>query len=98
MAKVSFHSDALAEINKSALYLNEQSPDMGDDFLNELEKSVKLISNFPDTWPCVRGNIRRLIITRYHYNIFYRIVSDGSAEILSVEHGRKKPFTFLGRL
>ena len=98
MAKVSFHSDALVEINKSALYLNEQSPDMGNNFLDELEKSVKLISRFPDTWACVRGNIRRLIITRYNYNIFYRIVSDGSVQIISVEHGRKEPFTFLGRL
>ena len=98
MAKVFIHSDALAEINKSALYLDEQSPDMGDDFLDEVEKSVKLISRFPDTWACVRGKIRRLIITRYHYNIFYRIVSDGSVQIISVEHGRKKPFTFLDRL
>ena len=98
MAKIFLHEDALAELNDSASYLNDQSPEAGDLLINEVEKCFMYISRFPDTWPCVRGNIRRMIVARYRYNIFYRIVADGNIEILSIEHGKKKPFTFMGRL
>ena len=98
MVKIIFHKDALIELRDSATYLNEQSPEAGDKFIEEVDKCLDLISEFPEAWPRMRGNVRRIVVSRYRYNIFYRIIADGNIQVLSVEHGRKRPFGFIDRL
>ena len=98
MDHIFFHPKALAELNDAALYLNAQSPELGDEFLNAVEQSVWIVSRFPDTWPCVRNDIRRIIVTRFHYNIFYRLRPNATVEIIAVMHPKRKPFNFLDRV
>ena len=98
MNKVSFHPQAAVELNEAALYLEEQSPGLGSDFLDTAESSVKLITIFPFAWTEVRSNIRRMIMPRFLYCIFYRLQPDGTIEILAVMHPHRDPFTFMNRV
>ena len=98
MDRVSFHPKASAELNESALYFDRQSAGLGDEFMDELEDAIRMVAQFPDTWPCVRNDIRRIIVPRFQYNIFYRLRPDTTVEILAVMHPKRKPFNFLDRV
>jgi plasmid stabilization system protein ParE len=98
MPIVTFHPAAVQEVNEIIEYLNEQSSNLGNEFVDELKRSENFLRDFPDTWPCIRNNIRRLKVSRFSYNVFYHIIDDGNIEILTVMHFRRKPFNFLDRL
>ena len=97
MGKLKFHPKAFAELNSATIYLNRESPGLGEIFLTDFEKSLRLLQAFPETWPFVIRNIRRLSVPRFHYSIFYRFLDDGIIEVLAVTHAKRKPFNFLDR-
>ena len=98
MTPVLFHSKALAELDEVVLYLNQQQPDLGDEFLDSVEQSIDIIARFPDTWPCVRKDLRRILVPRFHYSIFYRLTRHDTIEIIAVMHPKRRPFNFRDRL
>ena len=98
MNRIFFHPQAFSELNDSALYLERQSSGLGEEFLAAIDISVRLLAQFPDTWPCVRNDIRRIIVPRFLYNIFYRIRPDDTIEIIAIMHPKRKPFNFIGRV
>ena len=98
MPEVIFHPAAIQDVNEIIEYLNEQSFDLGREFVDELKHAETFLRKFPDTWPCIKSNIRRLKVSRFSYNIFYHIKDDGIVEVLTVMHFRRKPFNFLDRL
>ena len=90
---------ALAEVLDSALYIAEDDPAAGAEFIDKVEETCALLSTQPEMGthyrsanPAVR-DIRFVNVQKFwKFLIFYR-VHDGTVEILRVLHGaRDIPF------
>ena len=82
---------ASQEIESAREYYNLQKPTLGEAFRDDIKKAFENIELFPYLYPKITDELRRTILLRYPYSIFYAIV-DNDIIILSVAHQHKKPF------
>ncbi len=82
--------EAEADIEEAYRWYEEKLGGLGADFLICLEDGMELIRTNPEMYPVVYRNIRRLLIRRFPYAIFY-IVSENLITILAVFHGHRDP-------
>jgi hypothetical protein len=94
--QVSIHEAAEIELNDAADFYDIACPNLGSVFLDEVQRTIGKISEFPDAAPIVRGQIRKKLIAKFPYAVIYSIHSDG-IRILAVAHQKRRPFYWRGR-
>ena len=82
---------AFFEIEDAKEYYNLQNPTLGDTFKNDVKKTIENIKNFPNLYPNITNDLKRTVLHRFPYSIFYAI-TDNTILILSVAHQHRKPF------
>ena len=88
MPRVEIHPEAQAEVNATIAWYENEWIGLGMEFLDEVDRSILLISETPDIWrnygeiPCVR----RLNIHRFPYHIVYR-QSNSISQIVAINWG-----------
>lgn len=88
---------AQAELDEAIAWYAEQAPGLGDAFLIEALKSIKLIEQFPQAWHPLTPQIRRCRLKRFPYSLVYTL--DGSEIlVLAVAHQHRKPNYWRPRL
>jgi toxin ParE1/3/4 len=83
--KYRFVDGALQEFIAAGLYYNRQAPGLGDAFVDEVEAGIQAILNGPEIWRVVEKDVRRFLIRRFPYGIYYTIES-GLIVIWAVKH------------
>jgi len=78
------------EIESSKKYYELQQEKLGDRFESNILKSVKSILDFPYLYPNVSERVKKLVLHKFPYSIFYS-VNDKYILILSVAHHHRKP-------
>jgi len=86
----SYHPRAREELDDAIDYYDRIDPQLGDDFLQEIEDSISRILRFPRAWTKLRGSIRRGRTHRFPYNLVYELEND-HVFILAVMHSSRKP-------
>ncbi len=79
------------EIEDARQYYNLQQTGLGDRFKKDVKKSIENIVLSPTLYPQVEKNIRRCLLHRFPYSIFYT-TDDETIVVLSVAHQRRKPY------
>jgi toxin ParE1/3/4 len=92
----SIHEAAEAEINEAADFYDAESPGLGDVFIDDIERAIARISEFPEAAPLARGRVRKKIITKFPYSLVYSVRGD-QIRILAVAHQKRRPFYWRGR-
>lgn len=87
---VAFTEAAFEDIERAANWYNKESPDVVKDFLFSVEDMVSLISKFPELGPKVADNLRRILIQRFHYSIYY-FAHPRAIVIVALEHDLRHP-------
>ena len=82
---------ALKELKESQEYYDLQKSGLGDEFAQYIKSSIDDIFVMPYLYPIVITPVHRKVISRFPYNIFYR-VDDNTIVILSIAHQHRKPF------
>ena len=82
---------AFFEIEDAKEYYNLQQNNLGDTFKSDLKNSIENIKNFPNLYPNITNDMKRCILHRFPYSIFYTLKQD-IILILSVAHQHRKPF------
>ena len=85
-----FANEALAEFIAAGRYYNEQVPGLGDSFVDEIEAGLQKILGAPHTWRIVEDDIRRYLVRRFPYGIYYTIEGDVLV-IWAVKHLHRDP-------
>lgn len=85
---------AALEIDDGHAYYNLQQANLGDRFKKDVQIAIDTIVSSPKLYPQVDGSIRRAILHRFPYSIFYTI-DDDTVVILSVAHQRRKPYYWI---
>jgi len=68
----------------------ERSPGLETAFFRTFEVAAKGLADHPERYRKVMGEVRRIILPRFPYVVFYRF--DGEeVVVLSVQHERRSP-------
>ncbi|MDB6126738.1 MAG: plasmid stabilization protein [Verrucomicrobia bacterium] len=92
-----FASEALEEYIGAGRYYNRQVPGLGDAFADEIGAGIGQILSRPHAWRLVESDIRRYLVRRFPYGIYYTIDS-GVIVIWAVKHLRREPDYWQERL
>lgn len=96
MRSPQFHRLADRELNEAARYYELESPGLGAAFLNEVERSLRSISQHPEAGTVLRGSVRRRLLRRFPYGILYSIKAD-HVRVLAIMNLKRRPMYWVGR-
>ncbi|MDO8543396.1 MAG: type II toxin-antitoxin system RelE/ParE family toxin [Opitutaceae bacterium] len=85
-----FAEEALAEYIAAGQCYNRQVPGLGDAFADEIEAGVGKIRAVPYVWRIVEDDVRRFLVARFPYGIYYT-VEDDRIVIWAVKHLHRDP-------
>jgi plasmid stabilization system protein ParE len=95
--KIVFLSPAQAELDDAFSWYEEQAVGLGYEFLNELDLALRLVATFPELQPQISKKIRRCLVNRFPYGIYYGI-KDGTIVVIAVAHLKRKPAYWITRM
>jgi len=71
-------------------WYEEQRAGLGSDFLLCVEEGLAKIRRGPEAYPVVHRDVRRMLIRRFPYGIFY-VVEPTLIVVVAVFHERREP-------
>jgi toxin ParE1/3/4 len=81
---------AAADLDEATEWYDRQSPGIGDEFQRQFEDDAIYIAEAPARWPIYHGTIRRFLMHRFPYVIYYDLVSE-NVRVLRVVHCSRDP-------
>jgi toxin ParE1/3/4 len=82
--------EAISDIDESYIWYDFQQSSLGDDFANTIDNSFRILSLNAQSFPIVHKNIRKYVLPRFPFNIYYRInVRYGVIEIIRILHHKR---------
>jgi hypothetical protein len=90
------------EIIEAANWYDDQRPNLGSDFIDEVEAALVRIRRDPLLYGRLehfggRDDVRRCTLSRFPYLVIYRYRPDETL-VIAVSHARRKPLYWLERL
>ena len=92
----SFHPMAEMEMNEAAEYYETREIGLGTAFIDEVERAINSIQQYPESAHIIVKSIRRKILWRFPYSLIYSINPD-SIRILAVASQKRRPFYWRNR-
>lgn len=93
---VGFKAEAAAEAEEAFLWYESQSPGLGHEFLRSLEVCLASIQRFPEAGQEVHPLIRRAMLRRFPFGVFY-LASNEALTIYAVFHFSRDPSDLTNR-
>ena len=95
--RLSFGDLALEDVEEGRQWYEAQLPGLGAAFLAELEAAMRFVRAAPEMYPVVpeRPKVRRVLLHRFPYRVFYRLEPSGDILVLACLHVRQE---VIGRL
>ena len=85
-----FRPEVRKELDEAYSWYESQELGLGDDFLEQIDEALDRIYPMPESYPAVYRDVRRAVVRRFPYIIYYRIVSS-RVIVTAVFHGRRNP-------
>jgi plasmid stabilization system protein ParE len=83
-------SIAEAEVAEALEWYRQQSATAAQDFLAAVDQTLRRIEQDPESLPLVSKTLRRVLLPRFPYAIYYRVFPD-VVTVVGVIHGRRHP-------
>jgi toxin ParE1/3/4 len=88
--RLKFSSRALREIGEAQEWYELQSPGLGEEFIAAMELQLKRLEQAPLLYAEVIPNVRRALLPRFPYGLFYA-VRGSLVNVLAVLHDARNP-------
>jgi len=88
---------ARAEVAAAFDWYLERSPTAAQRFLEAVDDAMRVIEEAPERHPVIRGRLRRVLLRRFPYGVYYKVFPS-TISIGGVIHGHRHPDTWLGRV
>ncbi len=94
--EVRFRSEAATDVVLARGWYDAQRPGLGDEFVEGLEHVIELISDLPEAFPEIAVGLRRALLGRFPYAVYYRLEAD-LVDVISCLHTRRSPSRWRSR-
>ena len=88
--KIEFHPDAKSELAEIGEYYFAINPDLGRSFREEFDECLSQIAANPLRFEHVGRNLRRCLMHRFPYGIFFRMPDEQTVRIIIVRHHSRR--------
>ena len=88
---------AQREVNDAFLWYTEQTDELGREFLDELDRAVRLLTNYPLSSAEIAPAIRRCLLVRFPYSLIYG-TNQETIIVIAVAHLHREPRYWADRL
>ena len=88
--RVRLISKAAGELQRAAIWYEEQGKGLGSSFMLSAEAALAMIQRNPELYSKIEGDTRRVVMKHFPYGIFYSI-EVGEIVITAVFHSRRNP-------
>jgi plasmid stabilization system protein ParE len=88
--RIRFLDVAQRELDDAVAWYNKREEDLGLDFLDELDRSIRRILSFPLVSTEIDIGIRRCLLARFPYGIIYGLDED-LIVVIAVAHLHRHP-------
>ncbi len=85
-----FHPDAAEEYLEACHYYLEMDGKLGRAFTRSVELAIEQILDRPEAWKAVDEDVRRHLLKRFPYGIYYTI-EDDFILVVAVMHVKRRP-------
>lgn len=89
-ALVSFRRAAQAELIEATEWYEARQSKLGVEFIDEIDRCVALAAEHPLLFGIAHNDIRRVVVNRFPYSIYYRPEA-GRIVVLAVFHASRDP-------
>lgn len=94
---VRYHALAREEIIEATKYYARERPELGVEFLAELQTTIDSIVADPLRFEKIRPGVRRCLLDRFPYGVYYRTPDETTVRIIVVRHHSRRPGSASGR-
>lgn len=85
------------EIGEAADYLDDETPGLGDEFVDEVQRTIGRIRLNPYVGPKIDSRVHRIALRRFSYDLIY-LIPPSSVIVVAVVHHRRDPGYWRTRL
>jgi plasmid stabilization system protein ParE len=93
---VVLREEAEEDLKEAREWYEAQRAGLGDEFLKEIGASFRRLEAGPCRYPKVHGELRRTLVRRFPFAIYYSADSDNIL-VVGVLHQRRSPAVWQGR-
>jgi plasmid stabilization system protein ParE len=94
---IEYHPAVEGELREIERYYEELSPGLGKQFIDEFERQVLALAATPGRWLMVNNDVRRCLMRRFPYILYFRQRGPDRIRITVVKHRRRHPSYGLDR-
>ena len=95
--KIRFLSLANQEVDDAVQWYEDQAQGLSRDFLDELDRAVRLVRIYPLMAKEIEPEIRRFLFARFPYSLIYGIDSE-MIVVIAVAHQHREPRYWVDRV
>ena len=88
--RIVYHPDAEKELIEAAQFYERSVANLGGQFLDGADQAIGAILKAPERWRILDGDVRRYLMPRFPYAIYYRVLPD-EVRILAFKHHGRHP-------
>lgn len=88
--RIVFRPQAQAEVEAARRWYERESAGLGSRFASAVDEALGRLVERPLAFPCVSGDIRRALLKRFPYAVFFR-ARESEIVVVAVMHGRRHP-------
>jgi plasmid stabilization system protein ParE len=82
--------EAEADLAEAFAWYEERRAGLGDRFLLSVEATLSAIKRYPESFPVVHRQVRRALLRRFPYGVFYT-VAESAIVVFAVFHCGRAP-------
>lgn len=95
--RIERHCAAQREVVEATRYYAAAAPHLTGQFVAEFDEAVLRSAAHPNAWPPVGGGLRRCLLTKFPYQIIYRVEGE-VIRIYAVAHAKQRPGYWMKRV
>lgn len=89
--RVEHHPAVELELAEIRDFYNERVPGLGGKFVEEFDRQIKRVALMPTRWMVVERDIRRALMRRFPYVIYFRIAGVDLIRVTAIKHEKRHP-------
>jgi toxin ParE1/3/4 len=88
--RIHFRPEAAGDLTEAYRWYERQRRGLGGEFEAAVEETLSLLKQAPAAFPILHRELRRILLDRFPYAIYYRLTQD-EIEIRACLHTRRHP-------